>query len=497
MLQEETLSQKFVRKGFWLYFFTFISAPLGYIVKMTLSRGLTVDEVGMIYGVISFVTLIGAYNDLGFTESLNFFLPRYIVNKEFWKAKYLLRLTVFLQWLSSVGIATLLFFLAPWLAHNYFHTEEIVEILRISGLYFIGINMVHISSTIFSVAQDVKLQKLTDFIRIGFTAIGTLWLFLFDWWTLLLYMWAWIGGIFSGMLFSFTFAYRKYYKPYFSWTSSQLDKSERRAFLHYSWATLLTANIGTVLSQIDMQLIIYILGATATGYYSNYLSLMNIPFIIIAPIIGFLFPVISELHGRVDKKKMILVRDRFSLYFSIIAVWASVFLFQFWKQLAVVFFGKSFELSGYILMFSAPFLIFNILNQINFQILAGTGRVWVRAKILAAAIPINLILNLIFIHYFYVSGAALAVGLSWIPLWYMGHRATREHHGHFPLTSLWKNIALAGITYALLSFLGSSLHVENIIITLGIAVLINLIIFSAGNIGMLREMLETIKKNRS
>lgn len=125
MLQEETLARKFVRKGFWLYLFTFLIAPLGYLVKMMISRDLSVEEVGMIYGVISFVTLIGVYNDLGFTESLNFFLPKYIVNKEFGKAKYLLKMALFLQGISSTTIAIVLFFFAPWLATHYFHNEAV------------------------------------------------------------------------------------------------------------------------------------------------------------------------------------------------------------------------------------------------------------------------------------------------------------------------------------------------------------------------------------
>ena len=64
MLQEETLSQKFVKKGFWLYFFTLFIGPLGYITKVILSRDLSVAEVGMIYGVIGFVSLLSVYNDL-------------------------------------------------------------------------------------------------------------------------------------------------------------------------------------------------------------------------------------------------------------------------------------------------------------------------------------------------------------------------------------------------------------------------------------------------
>lgn len=211
-------------------------------------------------------------------------------------------------------------------------------------------------------------------------------------------MWMWVGGVFFSMIFALTFAYVRHYKTYFLPIKSVITKEERMGFIRYAGATLLTANIATILSQIDMQLIIFLLGSAATGYYSNYLSLMNVPFMFIAPIVGFLFPVISELYGRADKGKMRIIHERFSLYFSIIGVWMGVFLFQFGKDMAVTLFGKAFELSGYVLMFSAPFVIFNLMNQINFQILAGTGRIGIRAKILAITIPINLILNLILIN---------------------------------------------------------------------------------------------------
>ena len=79
LLKEEALADKFIKKGFWIYLFTFLIAPLGYMTKVMISRDLSVEEVGMIYGVISFLTLISLYNDLGCTESLNYFLPKNIV----------------------------------------------------------------------------------------------------------------------------------------------------------------------------------------------------------------------------------------------------------------------------------------------------------------------------------------------------------------------------------------------------------------------------------
>ena len=160
----------------------------------------------------------------------------------------------------------------------------------------------------------------------------------------------------------------------------------------------MTANIGVILSQVDMQLIIILLGPEATGYYSNYLSLLNIPFIFITPLFGFLFPVISELHGRENKIKMQIIHKEFSLYFSILGIWLSVFLYQFGESLAVLFFGDKFRESGIILGYSAFFLTFLLLVQINFQFLAGTGKIGERARILAIVLPINIVSNYIMIQ---------------------------------------------------------------------------------------------------
>lgn len=136
---------------------------------------------------------------------------------------------------------------------------------------------------------------------------------------------------------------------YFAGIKSEKNIADRNHFLKYALATLMTANIGVVLSQVDMQLIIVLLDPLATGYYSNYLSLLNIPFIFISPLFAFLFPVISELHGREDRLKMQHIHREFSLYFSILGIWLSLFLYQFGESLAVLFFGTDFRESGIIL----------------------------------------------------------------------------------------------------------------------------------------------------
>ncbi len=498
---KETLAQKFVKKWFWIYFFTFLTGPIGYIIKIIISHDLSVWEVGMIYGVISFISLLSAFNDLGCTESLNYFLPKYIIKNEYGKAKYLLRFTLIIQIFSSIFIASTLFLIAPWLAHIYFNEPLIIDILRISWLYFIGINFVHIATVLFSVSQDTKLQKWSDLVRMGATGIGTFILLATGNWNIETYMWAWISGVVCVLIFSTYFAYTRYYRIYFKGVKIEKNIIDRNHFFKYALATLLAANIGTLLSQVDMQMIIVQLGSESTGYYSNYLSLLNIPFIFISPLFWFLFPVISELHGRDDTKKMQMMHREFSLYFSIIGVWLSVFLYQFGEPLAIMFFWEKFRTSGTILGYSSLFLTFLLLIQINFQFLAGTGKIWDRARILAIILPINIILNYILIQLYGVEWSALAVWISWIPLWYLSFRATRIHNNGFDWLPFIKNTGLASITALILisiiaiSQLNDTTKLWAFLIII-IAMLVNLAIFGIGNFSLLQNAWKIIRNNR-
>jgi O-antigen/teichoic acid export membrane protein len=55
LLQDETLAKKLITKGFWVYFFTFFVAPIGYILRMLVSNTLSVAEVGIFYSVLGLV----------------------------------------------------------------------------------------------------------------------------------------------------------------------------------------------------------------------------------------------------------------------------------------------------------------------------------------------------------------------------------------------------------------------------------------------------------
>lgn len=145
----ESLAEKFIRRGFWLYLFSFLIGPLGYIVKIILSADLSVEEIGLLYGILSLVGLLSVYHDLGLTESLNFFLPKFIVQKDWTRFKSLLVYSLGAQLITSTIIGLVLFFSAGYLAEHYFRSIEAVGVIQIFCLFFFGMNIHGMNTTVF------------------------------------------------------------------------------------------------------------------------------------------------------------------------------------------------------------------------------------------------------------------------------------------------------------------------------------------------------------
>jgi O-antigen/teichoic acid export membrane protein len=89
---------------------------------------------------------------------------------------------------------------------------------------------------------------------------------------------------------------------------------------------------------MDMQMIIYLLGTQDAGYYTNYLSIISIPFMIITPIFALLFPVFSELHSKKEYSKITLIKNMLGKNLIHIAIMVNILFFVFAEILAYILF---------------------------------------------------------------------------------------------------------------------------------------------------------------
>jgi O-antigen/teichoic acid export membrane protein len=147
-------------------------------------------------------------------------------------------------------------------------------------------------------------------------------------------------------------------------------------------------------------------------------------------------------------------------------------------------------------MFSAPFIMLNFLIQISFQVLAGIWKVRKRAEILVVVLIINIILNLLLIPMLWVNGSALAVSLSWIPLYFMSLRATGLQLPIFGEKSWYKNLATWLWAFYITHILWQKLWGNSVFLEIFLAILIYLAIFSMTNRKLMKEAFDTIKDVR-
>ncbi|MDD3144515.1 MAG: oligosaccharide flippase family protein [Candidatus Gracilibacteria bacterium] len=447
MIEEHgSLSEKFVKKGIWLYIFSFIIGPIGYITKIIIAGELNVSDVGILYGVVSLITLASAYNDLGLTDSLNYFVPRYITEKRYDKVKSILTYALIAQMTTGITIAFFFFFGADYLANNYFNSIEAKNVLKIFAFFFLGINIFQIISTFFMVVQNTFLNKIIDFFRMSFILIFVLGVFMFDLSNIINFSYAWLFGLYIGIIISLFLFFKKYYIPYLKDEKILWDKKLFNEIFKYSLTIYIGVQAGTLLSQMDMQMIIYIKGSISAGYYTTYLSIIGIPFLLIGPIFGLLYPMFSQMHSMGELGKIKLVKSIFQKNFLVLSIAFSILFFVFADSLTNILFGSKFIPSGIILQFSILFLAFNFLLQMNGIILASIGKVKERLKIVFIAIVFNFFTNIIFINIFGAPGAALATGIGWILIWGLGeYHLGKDYNVHFDYKYIFKNIIVLGI----------------------------------------------------
>lgn len=442
MIEEhKNLNEKFLKKWFWLYIFSFIIWPIWYITKIIISDEISISELWILYWIISLVTLISTYNDLWVTESLKHFIPKFVTEKKFDKVKSVLFYALFVQIFTSIFLALFFFFWADFIANNYFKNDKASEILKVFAFFLIWINIFQTINNFFISVQDSFSYKITEFFRMIFILFSVLFVFFWDYSSLLNYSYSWLIWLYLWIFITFYFFYKKYYKKYFSKNKIIFDKNLIKQVWKYSFLVAIWAQVWVLLSQIDMQMIIYLLDTKNAWFYTNYLSIINIPFLILWPIFMLLMPIFSELSSKWEKQSLREIKQKFCNIFIIIWIIFNGFMFIFWQEIAKSLFWEKFLESGILLQYSILFLIFNFLLQINFNLMAWIWEVKQRLKILIIAIIFNFVLNYFLIKSIWVNWAALATWIWWVLIWILSENfLKKDFKTEFNFKEIFKNI---------------------------------------------------------
>ncbi len=506
-LTDQPLGEKLIKKGFRLYFFMFLVAPIGYFIRVIVSNHFSVEEVGVFYSVLGLVLLLSVYHDLWLTEALQYYLPKYRIEKKHNGYKTIVVLTLLAQVFFGVIIAVAMWFGAGWLAIHHFHSPAAKDILRILCLYFIGVNFLNVFNSVFIGFQDVISSSLIEFFRqysiLGFTIIF--------WLTNTLNITNFSIGRILGLSIALTVGwiiFLKKYRKILRLGKIEITKDIIKPQLKYAFRVFLWANSRLLFSQVDQQMIINLLWPREAWFYSNYLIIIWVYFMVVNPILSILFPIVTELITKKDHHKLSALQNLLYKYFSVftLSIWG--ILRAFGPEIASALFGIKFLHSWTLLIYSAPFLVFHVLFNINFGILAGLGKVRDRVKIVFGSLVVNIILNIITIYFLKMGliGAVISWIVSWIMLWLRSFKLIHKNEKiHFDIKFFLGNaIVIIGLTAIFYLYKGRFLILDdahrwqNILYLVGGLLLYYIIIAGINykSIGSVMKEMKTIKHRR-
>ncbi len=414
LLKDEQLSHKLIKQWFRVYFFSFLIAPTGYIFRIVLSQKFDVSTVGVFYSILSFLTVLTMYNDLGLSHSLKYFLPTFYLQRKYDAMKTSLLLTLLMQLGSAFLIIAFLW--GGWaerLSIHHFHNSSALPVLRVFLVYFLGINLYEVITIVMRAFQDVWHDNISYVFRMRSTTIFVILFFFCGVSSLMRYVWAWVLGLFLGLFYALFIFSKKYWATFSQWIFS-LQSLQVKKYFHYALWIFLWSNAGILMSHVDQQMVVNMLWDYSAWIYANYLSLFNAFTYVVWPLVGILFPIVVELRWKGETQKMEKLYALFFNYLFILSLFWSLMFIVFWPNIASILFWWSFSESWQLLRFAAIFLPFFTINSICATLLSSTWKIGFYVKITLFAAFLNVALNYFLIPHYGLYGSVFSTMFNWM-----------------------------------------------------------------------------------
>jgi O-antigen/teichoic acid export membrane protein len=397
-----SLTKRVYKGGAVILFFTLLTAPIGYVVRIMYSHVLSIQDYGLFYAVLSLLSIFNNYNDLGLGSSLVYFIPKFVKKKDYSSAWNAYKYSEITSTLVSVVLSFIFVLSAEWLSSHYFKIPQAKYLIVIFTVYHIADVFVSVACKFLSGMQKEKYYSSREFIRLLFTFILTVIFWGLGYSNVIHFSIAWTLAFVVTAVVFYYFVYNKHQSVIspLKWNQKLFIK-----LLKYGFPTTLTLLITTVISSSNTFFLTALKGVKDFGIYSIVFSIVSIPSIFIASVSGFFSPFTSDLmEGK--KEKINILMENVLVYIPFFTFYFSLFIFMFPSSSIKLLFGvKWVEQATFPLSILIIGSFFSIMSDYYIAILLGIGLVKERLKISLITALLNVIISPILIYKLGIIGA--------------------------------------------------------------------------------------------
>ncbi|MGQ9788761.1 MAG: flippase [Candidatus Hadarchaeaceae archaeon] len=411
MPDAEEYARRLVKGSITVFVALIVSQFVAFLLRMFLTRALTVEEYGLFYAVFTFVSFFGLFRELGFGSSLAKHIPEFRVRGDLDKIKSSIVFTLCLNGTLSLFIGGVMVLLSGQIAEGFFRMGAATSVIQILAVWFFVMIFLNFLS-VFQGFQDMSAYSLLQFLRnflvlimavvmvgyLGFRVDGVALAYLVE--------------LSAVAVLAFVILRRRH--PSIFGGKVSITKPLVKELSLFALPVFVGGLGSLIISYMDTLMITGFRTLSEVGFYQVAQPVAHFLWYLPTALVTVFFPMVSEFWARREKELLggaltILVK------FSFIAILPLTMIFIAFPEIVInMLFGPSY-LAGVVAMqilsiTAVPYTLFMILSST----VQGIGEPLISTKVVSAIAVFNLVGNLILIPTYGIDGAAVATFFSYL-----------------------------------------------------------------------------------
>jgi len=419
---EKELKQEELNHSLKLMFKTSLFVFLGiilskvftYLYRIIIARDFGPETYGLFSLAIMVLSWFISFFSFGLYEGVLRFVPLYRGKKKINNVKYIFKFSFVVLFSSSIISAIFLFLFSDFISINIFHNVNLIIFLKILSLSLPFFSLAYVFLAILQAYEKIKIHSLISDVLFNFINLISLVVLVFIGLKINAIIFSYFIGLIGIFLISFLFCKKKIPEIFTKLKLKiNLRKKLRKEIFSYSWPLVFLGLITGLLPSVDSFVIGYLRGASDVGIYSAAILISGFMLFIPSLFIRLFFPLIMR---EFSEKNLDIIKElskQVQKWILIVNLPLFVLMIIFPGAFINLLFGAQYMAAETPLRFLTIAFFLSSLSMLFSSLISMVGK----SKLILLDMAIfsfsNLILDVIFVPKYGISGAAFATMISY------------------------------------------------------------------------------------
>ncbi len=438
------LSLKILAKSsIWVFIGMVLSKILGYAYRIIVARYYGSEVYGLLALSLVILGWFVLFSRFGLETGILRYISFYRGKKDDNKISYIVRFSLRLLFIAGIVAGILLFFLSDIIAEKVFSNSKLSIFLK---LFSLTIPLTALKTVFFTLMQAYEKIKWYSFISnvsdnlvkvvvvVVLTYLGV---------NLINIPISYLSAAIITVLFSYLFC-RISFKKIFK-IKPKKNKQLVKNIFSYSWPLVFFGFILALLYQTDSFMIGFFIGVKEVGFYNAAIPIALLLTISIDLFNSMFFPLITKEYAKRNIHVVKQLSQQTGKWVYMLSLPLFILLIIFPGVFIKLFFGEEYIVAINALRFLSIGAMFTTVFEVSKRLILMKGESKLIFKTTLFALALNIILNLILIPTYRITGAAIATMASLIFLGLLFAYRSWKILGIVPLRRKMINITIVAL----------------------------------------------------